>query len=215
LKKLRFKEFKDSKSLVDYAYRFIIEERLTSLQKDVKACLESDCAFPALLYCFSTIDLLGALNSGYAMESSKTKENFKGYVTRFMRNGSTVSRERYSTLQVDLLQGIFRHKIVHLAQPKLVVKKDSMLIAWRYEYPNTSNHLALERIGYEKKVRHILTPKNLFYDHVFVISITQLMYDIIDSVIRPNGYYSKLQSNYKGLQDNFDQAIEQLYNVLT
>jgi hypothetical protein len=215
LKKLRFKEFKDSKSLVDYAYRFIIEERLTSLQKDVKACLESDCAFPALLYCFSAIDLLGALNSGYAMESSKTKENFKGYVTRFMRNGSTVSRERYSTLQVDLLQGIFRHKIVHLAQPKLVVKKDSMLIAWRYEYPNTSNHLALERIGYEKKVRHILTPKNLFYDHVFVISITQLMYDIIDSVIRPNGYYSKLQSNYKGLQDNFDQAIEQLYNVLT
>ncbi|HZA69472.1 MAG TPA: hypothetical protein VE548_07205 [Nitrososphaeraceae archaeon] len=212
---MRFKEFKDSKPLVDYAYRFVIEERLTSLQKDVKACLESDCAFPALLYCFSTIDLLGALGSGYAMEGSKTKGNFKDYVTRFMRNGSTISKERYSSFQADLLQDIFRHKIVHLAQPKLVVKKDSRLIAWRYEYPNTSNHLALEKIGYAKKVRHILTPKDLLYDHIFVISITQLMYDIVDSVIRPDGYYSKLQSDYKNLQGNFDQAIEQLYNVLT
>jgi hypothetical protein len=215
LRKLIFKEFKDSKFLVDYAYRFVIEERLTSLQKDVKACLGSDCAFPALLYCLSTIDLLGALNSGYAMEGSKTKGNFKVYVTRFMRNGSTISRERYSSFQADLLQDIFRHKIVHLAQPKLVVKKDSKLIAWRYEYPNTSNHLALERIGYERKVRHILTPKDLFYNHIFVISITQLMYDIVDSVIRSDGYYSKLRSNYKSLQGNFDQAIEQLYNVLT
>jgi hypothetical protein len=212
---LRFKEFKGSKSLVDYAYRFLIEERLTSLQKDVKACLESDCAFPALLYCFSTIDLLGALDSGYAMEGSKTKGNFKGYVTRFMRNGSAISRERYSSFQANLLQDIFRHKIVHLAQPKLVVKKDSKLIAWRYEYPNVSNHLALEKIGYERKVRHILTPIDLFYDHIFVISITQLMYDIVDSVIRPDGYYSKLRSDYKSLQGNFDQAIEQLYNVLT
>jgi hypothetical protein len=30
---MTFNVFKDSKSLVDYAYRFIIEERLTSLQK--------------------------------------------------------------------------------------------------------------------------------------------------------------------------------------
>lgn len=209
------KVFKNSKSLVDYAYRFIIEERLPSLQKDVKACLEFDCAFPALLYCFSTIDLLGALCNGNAIEGSNTKGNFKDYVTRFMKNGSAISRKRYSSFQADLLQDIFRHKIVHLAQPKLVVQEGNKLIAWRYEYPYTSNHLALEQIGYRKKVRHILTPHDIFYEHIFVISITQLMYDIVYSVINSDGYYSKLRSNYKRHQVNFDQAIEQLYNVST
>jgi hypothetical protein len=210
---VRLKVFKNSKSLVDYAYKFIIEERLTSLQKDVKACLESHRAFPALLYCFSTIDLLGALYTGYAMEGSKTRGNFKEFVTKFMKNGSSTMREPYTPFQTELLQDIFRHKIVHLAQPKLVVKKDNKLIAWRYEYPNTSGHLALEQISHKKVVRHILTPHDMYYDHIFVISITQLMYDIMDSVIRSDGYYSRLRSNYKSLRENFDQAMDRLYSV--
>jgi hypothetical protein len=43
-----------------------------------------------------------------------------------------------------------------------------------------------------------------------VISITQLTYDIVDSVIRSDRYYCKLKSNYKQLQGNVDHAIEQL-----
>jgi hypothetical protein len=59
-----FKIFKDSRALIDFANKFIIDERLSSLRKDVKECLDKDCAFPALLYCFATIDLLGSLCSG-------------------------------------------------------------------------------------------------------------------------------------------------------
>lgn len=130
---MTLKVFDSSLTLVNYAYKFIIEERLPSLQKDVKACLKEDCAFPALLYCFSTIDLLGALYKGYATENSHTQGNFKEYVCRFMKNsGTSVSQNRYTTEHAELLLEIFRHKIVHLAQPKPVInrkkKTDSMEI---------------------------------------------------------------------------------------
>jgi hypothetical protein len=100
-----------------------------------------------------------------------------------------------------------------LAQPKLVVEKDSKLIAWRYEYPMTSNHLSLEKKSTKKLIENVLTPREIYYDHVFVISITQLMYDIVDSVIRSDGYISKLDSRYKKMQIHFDEAIDQIYGT--
>lgn len=55
---MNFKVFSDSKQLLEFAAKFIIDERISSLKKDVSSCLEKDCAFPALLYCFSTVGLL-------------------------------------------------------------------------------------------------------------------------------------------------------------
>jgi len=159
-----------------------VEERLPSLQKDVKAHLDEHCAFPALLYCFSTIDLMGALY--IAAGDSHTRGNFKQYMCKFMNNGSPGAHlEKYGSKHADLIQAIFRHKIVHLAQPKLVIKNNNRLIAWRYEYPETFNHLKIDNIGKKKKVTKIPTPYDIFYDHIFVISTTQLMYDIVNSVL--------------------------------
>lgn len=109
---MKFKVFKDSKVLIDFANKFIIDERLSSLKKDVKECLDKNCAFPALLYCFSTIDLLGGLCTGFAESGAHTKDNFRDYVLRFMKNGNT----RYTDGQVTLLQEIFRHKSIWLNQ---------------------------------------------------------------------------------------------------
>jgi hypothetical protein len=44
---MTFNIFKDSRAL-DFAHKFIIDERLSSLRKDVKECLDKNCAFPAL-----------------------------------------------------------------------------------------------------------------------------------------------------------------------
>lgn len=209
---MKFKCFNSSDNLTEFAYRFIIEERLPSLQKDVNVCLNEDCAFPALLYCFSTIDLLGALYTGFAAESSKTRGNFKEYMCKFMKNGSQRSHEKYSDEHADLVQEIFRHKIVHLAQPRLVINKNGRSIGWRYEYPETLNHLKLECIGKSRQVTRILTPYAICYDHIFTISITQFMFDIVDSVLRdPDGYLAKLNSNYKSTQTKFDNAIKEVY----
>ena len=46
---MKFRVFKDSKDLVDFANKFILDERLASLKKDIHDCLDKDCAFPALL----------------------------------------------------------------------------------------------------------------------------------------------------------------------
>jgi hypothetical protein len=210
---MTYKVFEDHLKLIDYAHKFIIEERLTSLQKDVKACLKEDCAFPALLYCFSTIDLMGTLYTGQASKGSPTPENFKIYMCEFMRNGAqNTSRNGYILEHANLILNIFRHKTGHLAQPKLVINYNNKLIAWRYEYPETLNHLNIENIGKKKQVKDILTPHTIEYDHVFVVSINQLMHDIVDSVIRyPDGYFAKLKGCNK-MQEKFDDAIEQIYN---
>lgn len=147
-------------------------------------CLDKDCAFPAMLYCFSTIDLFGALHSGHAESGSHTEANFKNYAIHFMKNTGT----KYTSEQTDLLQNIFRHKVTHLAQPKLVINHRNKLFAWRYEYPDILNHLKIEQRP-RTQIRNILTPKPMYYDHIFSISITKLLSDIIDSVIRePDGY---------------------------
>lgn len=208
---MKFKVFEDSHSLVEYAQKFLAE-RLTSLQKDVRECLKSDCAFPALLYCFSNIDLLGALYYGCASEGSKSKGNFKEYMIKFMKNNSTGLRKAYTNEQADLFLDIYRHKVVHLAQPKLVVENNGRLIGWRYEPSSTSKHLTLE-MGLKILITNILTPMPIFYDHIFVISIPQLVNDIVDSVTRPDGYLRKLQSGYKLMQPCFDEAIYQIYDI--
>jgi hypothetical protein len=63
------------------------------------------------------------------------------------------------------------------------------------------------------KKTQILAPYDMYYDHAFVISITQLMYDIVDSVIRyPDGYFPNLKRGHKTMLTNFANAIEQIYN---
>jgi hypothetical protein len=47
--------------------RYFVKERMDYLQKDVIHCLQWPFAsFPAILYCLSTTNLLGALNTGQA-----------------------------------------------------------------------------------------------------------------------------------------------------
>jgi hypothetical protein len=59
----------------------------------------------------------------------------------------------------------------------------------------------------------LLAPYDLYYDHLFTISITRLVNDIADSLTRiPDGYFSRLKTGYKKMQTNFANAIEQIYN---
>jgi hypothetical protein len=49
--------------------------------------------------------------------------------------------------------------------------------------------------------------------NTFTISITKILHDIEDSVIRQtDGYMARLQDNYKNLQAKFDNAIQQIYD---
>jgi len=79
-------------SNTSFAQKFIVEDRLASLKNDVNQCLppyghKAELAgyalTPALMYCFSTIDLLGSLYYGNA-RSQNTSENSRNYMQKLM-----------------------------------------------------------------------------------------------------------------------------------
>jgi len=110
------KFFSDANEVIQFSREFV-KNRINSLEKDVKYCIMEInsqiqyAPFPALLYCFSTIDLLGSLLEGDASRKADTTNNSKRYMKYFMN---------YTIEQANLLIDIFRHKLVHLAQPHFV-----------------------------------------------------------------------------------------------
>ena len=111
-----------------------ITELLESLEKDVNWCLKGSAPVPALLYCFAIVDCLGALASGDASNHARTAVNSANYMKGFMG---------YSEEQARLIQQLFRHKLVHLAQPKPWILDNDRLILWRYWHDNSDAHLKL------------------------------------------------------------------------
>ena len=208
--------------------RNMLKGRTDSLQNDVKRCVfgadvytyTQAAPFPALLYCFSTIDLLGALYGGNA-EGNTTKQS-RDYMTDIMR---------YPIEKAFLLQEIFRHKIVHLAQPDPRSSIDGSLIdnkikgksksaenlrnylkgkisaglyLWGIEHRDRAKHLVIEPLGKEGQDERLR--------FCFWVSIWSLVEDIVDSVYKPSGYLHRLE-NEPNLQRNFEIAYGQIFEV--
>ncbi len=194
------KSFKNDAELLKFAKKFL-DEKIFSLEKDVKHCLVLPYApFPAILYCFSIIDLLASLYCGQA-RSGNTSKNAATYMKDMMH---------YTEDQSHLLQKIFRHKIVHLAGPRTVYKFKGKIITWHYRHDSPEKHLSIEstppgaHVRPTSKIEQNVT-------HVFWISIKLLLENIIQSYKGPNGYYSKLQSDLK-YRKRFDNAIFDLFS---
>jgi hypothetical protein len=82
--------FEDDIDLMHFAEEFIVKDRLTSLENDVNRCLPSAkieaaayAPFPALMYCFSIVDLLGSLYAGNA-RSGNTTDNAARYMEKYL-----------------------------------------------------------------------------------------------------------------------------------
>jgi hypothetical protein len=181
-------------SPIAVAERFL-RERCDSLVKDTRHCVLHDRAtpdwpapFPALLYCFSTIDLLGALYKGDASRRAPTAKQAYDYMIDVMK---------YPALQADLLQQQFRHKLVHLAQPKPHVAHDGNSYHWGYVHDAHALHL------------QILPRPGSATDFHFWISIMNLAEDIADSVDRAGGYLDMLRAGAL-LQTNFTKAYQEI-----
>src|SRR5712691_8636975 len=135
--------FKDKAELMSFATRFIVDDRLNSLENDVYRCvpiaedkIERTCyaPFPALLYCFSIIDLLGAVYAGNARSGNSTIKS-EDYMKDFLK---------YPLDKLRLLQKIYRHKIVHLSQPKSAMEYNNQIIAWKHDENDPSKHLTID-----------------------------------------------------------------------
>jgi hypothetical protein len=176
----------------------------------VNVCVSRGCAFPAILYCFSTIDMLGTLFKG---RSKPPTINSSDYMQKFMKNNGTP----YTAYEIKLLQKFYRHKVVHLAQPKPLVEMGTDKITWRYDDEDLSNHLKIETTPTPQPITAFTLPYPMYFNKIFVISILKLAHDIEDSVLRPtNGYWDMLIKNTtvdgRPLQDCFDDAIRDIYD---
>jgi hypothetical protein len=190
--------FSEKNELIQFATRFL-RTRIDSLQKDVAHCLKKPYApFPAILYCFSTIDLLGALSHGDA--SKNPTEQSKNYMQIFIN---------YTAEQSGLLQKLFRHKLVHLAEPRVIIKKNSQVISWRYVHEHDpEKHLLLAE---EPRTIQITSIFFIKVSHVFNLSITDFANDIEYSIRKLEGYLHSLEKT-PDLQDKFERAIGQIFD---
>lgn len=196
------KNFADDNELIRFAKGFL-EGRVDSLQKDVAHCLQPPFApFPAIAYCFATIDLMGALASGNAKKKgSDPTGRAKAYMEKYMF---------YPSDRQKLLMDIFRHKVVHLAQPNPVCDFAGKQVTWKYHHDNATRHLKLQKL--EKPVPFEVTSTlTLNIEYLFEISLVHFAKDIRDSVIEPGGYLNTLKTD-AALRQNFDLAIGDIFD---
>jgi hypothetical protein len=152
------------------------------------------------MYCFSIVDLLGSLYAGNA-RTGNTTENAARYMEKYMN---------YPEDKRRLLQKIYRHKIVHLSQPKFAMLYNKQIIAWKHEEGVTSRHLTIDPTpGY---VNIPGRSCKIYCNAQYIISIVTLKDDIKNSVERsPGGYMEDLRNN-TDLQSKFVTAINQIFD---
>lgn len=114
----------------------------------------------------------------------------------------------YTRENADLLINLFRHKLVHLAQPNPVFRRNWDVITWKYHHYNRQFHL--KKIPMPQGTRLQATSVSpVRVTHEFNISIMDLVKDIKDSTTR----YLDLLEKMPHLQDKYEAAINQIYGV--
>ena len=196
----------DSKQTYDFATQLLQKYIIPSLENDVNLCLSvidpkttsTNAYIPALLYCFSIIDVLGALLEGHARKGNTT-QNMEKYMIKYMN---------YSSSDVKFILQVFRHKIVHLAIPKPIIENNGKYLSWNLHEQDHSKHKTrdgspgdLDIFGYRKD----------HYDEKFLINIRQFKEDIIKSITSNTGYLATLKTDPQ-LQKNFVVAINHIYD---
>lgn len=202
-------KFANQTELLTHA-RNHVNERVASLESDARHCLPVDpndpriAPFPILLYCFATVDMLGALLAGNAGKHAPTTEQSIKYMTRFMD---------YSLENANILIESFRHKLVHLAQPNAVGRHGSETLTWKHHHNDRQFHLIKAPFQQGKEIDGIPSDWHIPVTHEFHISIMDFVNDIKQSATKPNGYLDMLQSS-PYLQTNYETAINQIYGEI-
>ncbi|MFY9797327.1 MAG: hypothetical protein WAK17_24835 [Candidatus Nitrosopolaris sp.] len=201
--------FTDDKDTIDFARKFL-NQRISSLGNDVKRCLTEDRSFeyligqpapyPALLYSFSIIDLLASLSAGSTDNApgEKTKRA-KKYMVDFMG---------YKDHIINLLQELFRHKLVHLSEPAYSFLYNGKRIAWIHDERPTAKHLDVQDLN----KYYDIFGKRIWHDRVFIIKVSQFKDDIVKSVTdSKNGLLTKIEID-KHMRENFKTAIREIFH---
>lgn len=195
--------YSNSSNLLQFANK-IISDKTNSMKNDVSLCLKGNdseklqpAPFAALLICFSVMDFLAALYRGNAKTDSPTTEQTKEFMRDFLS---------YTKDQRNLILLLYRHKLVHISQPGVIVVYKGETFSWRIYHDNKNEHL---NVKVENKDINPAPCVRLRIKNILSISILQLMRDV---VVASNEYLDKLEKE-NSLQERFDAAINDIYSL--
>ena len=173
--------------------RVRLRERVDSLANDVRQCFCA-CAgpaaptvayFPAVMYCFATLDYFASHRFGTAASKGQTQRMTSYLVDYFA----------YGQIESYLAVNIWRHKLMHTSEPRKVRDRDTgTVFGWRID-PGPCGHMALTPEG---AVTMLTFNPLTFCEHLET------------AVFGPNGYFlrleegAELQANYCACRDELD-----------
>jgi hypothetical protein len=216
----KFSNFASSEQLIAYA-EDLLQRKLHHLKNDVEDCLlvnssktkNAPAPYPAMLFSFSLIDMLGSLYTGTLHDQQpqhSDNNDERSYV--YMKNVMGIDPKKAS-----ILLQMFRHKLLHFADPKTVLEYQGSRISWSYFHEsNLAKHLQLTRLsnGNNEATTTIqipLTPTKVQADEEFTFGIMDFAQDIKKSVYkRPDGYLEILKNDIDDSQRKFDAAVTEL-----
>ena len=184
-----------------------VHDRLGRLRSDFDVSVHEGsrhAAQSALILSFSNIDMLAALSGGNAAGTAPSNQLVIDYMMRYMR---------YTREQSSFLQKHFRHRLVHLAWPKVIMKHEDAFVLSEIYFESNAKHLTLVRSQEGMRTRYgpMLGPQwSSRFTHAFSISVDQFVTDIIDSAIGCGGYLQALEDCGE-LRDNARKALSEIY----
>jgi hypothetical protein len=98
----------------------------------------------------------------------------------------------YDPENAKVLLDLFRHKLVHLAQPNPVIQSGPDRITWKYHHYNKLSHLKKLAL-HSGNVVEVSSNWTVRVTHEFNIITMDLIRDIKDSTTRHNGYLDMLE----------------------
>ena len=182
-----------------------------TLNRYVRLCIMYGFPYLGFIYCLSFLNLLGSLYGGKLSLSSSKRSYKEGLITQATKKYMT-DLMRYSTQNANLIQRIFGQSVANIVQPIPVIfeKQSERYISWKllHNYEDKNRHLELAKL--KSKRIDSSGPNKLAYDHVFYVSLPQLLKDILNSIYKKRIGYLHLLRSDGSVRKNFRTALSQI-----
>jgi hypothetical protein len=132
--------------------------------------------FPALMYCFSIINLLGSLYCGQVGKRSYETEKSFLYMKNFMKQSNAKGNPLYNDDKISLLINGHRHKIAHLAMPQNIMEYDNKVITWKLSGEDYDIKQHMELIDNQNPQAKLIIPSTY---NPYELKIDQIDFDQI------------------------------------
>ncbi len=171
--------------------------RIDSLENDVSRCFwniiqpgaPAPAPFPAVMYCFATLDYFSSLWAGWNQSAPKGQnqtDRMTAFSNRFLLYGR---RESQIAIQ------FWRHKLMHTAEPRLVRDKQTgETFQWSMG-TGPGNHMHLAPTS----------TRGSFLLHFNPVTFTR---DLAEGIFGPAGYFVELRSD-QNLQGNYQSCLRE------